>query len=94
MRRNVLCGIVPALLAVAACETSPTEPCQFWIEGFVTSAANGSPIEEATVRAQQRVTYDCDNPWTGCRTGYSDVAITRTDAAATIKVHMILFMTP
>ena len=79
MRRNVLHGIVPALLAVAAC-SSPTEPCQFWIEGLVTSAANGSPIEGVTVRAKARVTTPCYDYVFGCGGGYYTVAETRTDA--------------
>ena len=80
MRRNVLRGIVPALLAVASC-SSPTEPCQFWIEGFVTSAANGSPIEEVTVRAKALFTPRCNDYVFGCGgSSYQTVAETRTDA--------------
>lgn len=82
MRREAICWIIFLLLAAVACETDPGGPerCQWWIEGFVTSTADGASVEDVTVSAQRSVTYDCSNIWSGCKTGYNDVAVTTTDA--------------
>ena len=71
MRSNALCGIVPALLAVVACETSPAEPtgpetARVTVEGFVTSIEDGSPIKGASVTARSEYCKAVDLDF--CRT--------------------------
>jgi len=83
LNRTALFFAIIAASVATGCSGGPTDPqdslYEISIEGFVTDASNGSPVDESTVRVSYRLSEDCsfDSP---CGTFTVTVASTVTNA--------------